>query len=201
MAGMAALPQRLARKIRAHPLGLRRNHPPPGPARAHRPDRQQPRLRKPSPQSSDESECPKRKRRLPSLAYKSSLDPRLRLHLRRSHHPRLSSRAKSSGPCVVPQNSSAAIKWRFNAWAKYPNYQHDEKIGSRMAKAADAAGNSRRSRQIPRRPRRRLHRRQRTRHPAHHRRMPAQQNAATQSAPCPARTTKNSSQIIWELEM
>ena len=31
-----------------------------------------------------------------------------------------------------------AIKWRFNAWAKYPNYQHDEKIGSRMAKAADA---------------------------------------------------------------
>jgi len=32
----------------------------------------------------------------------------------------------------------AAIKWRFNAWAKYPNYQHDEKIGSRMAKAAQA---------------------------------------------------------------
>ncbi|MGH9544146.1 MAG: agmatine deiminase family protein [Terriglobales bacterium] len=31
-----------------------------------------------------------------------------------------------------------AIKWRFNAWAKYPNYQHDEKIGSRMAKAAHA---------------------------------------------------------------
>ena len=30
----------------------------------------------------------------------------------------------------------AAIKWRFNAWAKYSNYQRDEKIGSRMAKAA-----------------------------------------------------------------
>jgi agmatine deiminase len=29
-----------------------------------------------------------------------------------------------------------AIKWRFNAWAKYPNYQHDEKIGSRMGKTA-----------------------------------------------------------------
>jgi agmatine deiminase len=28
-----------------------------------------------------------------------------------------------------------AIKWRFNAWAKYSNYQHDEKIGSLMAKA------------------------------------------------------------------
>jgi agmatine deiminase len=30
------------------------------------------------------------------------------------------------------------VKWRFNAWAKYSNYQHDEKIGSLMAKAADA---------------------------------------------------------------
>ena len=29
-----------------------------------------------------------------------------------------------------------AIKWRFNAWAKYPNYRHDEKIGSLIAKAA-----------------------------------------------------------------
>jgi agmatine deiminase len=31
-----------------------------------------------------------------------------------------------------------AIKWRFNAWAKYPNYRHDEKVGSLMAKAARA---------------------------------------------------------------
>lgn len=31
-----------------------------------------------------------------------------------------------------------AIKWRFNAWAKYPNYRHDDKIGSLMAKAARA---------------------------------------------------------------
>jgi agmatine deiminase len=31
-----------------------------------------------------------------------------------------------------------AIKWRFNAWAKYPNYKHDEKIGSLMAEAAQA---------------------------------------------------------------
>ena len=30
----------------------------------------------------------------------------------------------------------AAIKWRFNAWAKYPNWQHDEKIGSLMARTA-----------------------------------------------------------------
>src|SRR6185437_15593747 len=34
--------------------------------------------------------------------------------------------------------SLAAIKWRFNAWAKYPNWKKDEKIGSRMAKVARA---------------------------------------------------------------
>ena len=32
----------------------------------------------------------------------------------------------------------SAVKWRFNAWAKYSNYQYDEKIGSLMAKTAKA---------------------------------------------------------------
>jgi len=32
----------------------------------------------------------------------------------------------------------AAIKWRFNAWAKYPNWQRDNKIGSLMAKTTGA---------------------------------------------------------------
>jgi agmatine deiminase len=32
----------------------------------------------------------------------------------------------------------AGIKWRFNAWAKYPNWKRDEKIGSLMAQAAGA---------------------------------------------------------------
>jgi agmatine deiminase len=32
----------------------------------------------------------------------------------------------------------AAVKWRFNAWAKYSNWRHDEKIGSLMATAAQA---------------------------------------------------------------
>jgi agmatine deiminase len=32
----------------------------------------------------------------------------------------------------------SAITWRFNAWAKYSNFKNDEKIGSRMAKAAHA---------------------------------------------------------------
>lgn len=39
---------------------------------------------------------------------------------------------------IDPKNALAAIKWRFNAWAKYPNWKKDEKIGSRMANAAHA---------------------------------------------------------------
>jgi agmatine deiminase len=31
-----------------------------------------------------------------------------------------------------------ALKFRFNAWAKYPNWRHDEKIGTLMARAAHA---------------------------------------------------------------
>jgi agmatine deiminase len=45
-------------------------------------------------------------------------------------HPKATSAGRA------PQMS--AIKWRFNAWAKYPNWKHDEKIGSLMARAADA---------------------------------------------------------------
>jgi agmatine deiminase len=44
-------------------------------------------------------------------------------------------------PARQAERSSAplqATKWRFNAWAKYPNYRHDDKIGSLMAKAAGA---------------------------------------------------------------
>jgi len=32
----------------------------------------------------------------------------------------------------------SAVKWRFNAWAKYPNWKRDEKIGSFMAEFASA---------------------------------------------------------------
>ncbi len=38
----------------------------------------------------------------------------------------------------APEARLAAIKWRFNAWSKYSNWQHDDKIGSLMAKAARA---------------------------------------------------------------
>ncbi len=37
-----------------------------------------------------------------------------------------------------PSATLQAVSWRFNAWAKYPNFRHDEKIGSLMAKAAGA---------------------------------------------------------------
>ena len=39
---------------------------------------------------------------------------------------------------LAPAGELAAIKWRFNAWAKYPNWQQDDKVGSQMAKAAGA---------------------------------------------------------------
>jgi agmatine deiminase len=50
----------------------------------------------------------------------------------------VSSRAKSRA-CPEPAEGDpalAAIKWRFNAWSKYPNWKHDEKIGSLIAEAA-----------------------------------------------------------------
>jgi len=46
------------------------------------------------------------------------------------------------GPAALARQSSkmpfAAITWRFNAWAKYPNWKRDQKIGSLMAKAVAA---------------------------------------------------------------
>jgi agmatine deiminase len=41
-------------------------------------------------------------------------------------------------PASAPKANLLAINWRFNAWAKYSNFQHDEKIASLMAKAARA---------------------------------------------------------------
>jgi agmatine deiminase len=44
----------------------------------------------------------------------------------------------SSTARLKPCPSLSGVHWRFNAWAKYPNYQHDQKIGGLMAKAAEA---------------------------------------------------------------
>jgi agmatine deiminase len=45
-----------------------------------------------------------------------------------------------ASPVRVERSSTAltAITWRFNAWAKYSNYQHDAKIGGLMAKEISA---------------------------------------------------------------
>jgi agmatine deiminase len=44
----------------------------------------------------------------------------------------------SSKTGALAPEGLAAIKWRFNAWAMYPNWKHDEKIGSLMATAVGA---------------------------------------------------------------
>jgi agmatine deiminase len=51
------------------------------------------------------------------------------------------SRAAGSGSGAAETTLPAellAVKWRFNAWAKYSNHQHDEQIGNLMATAAGA---------------------------------------------------------------
>ena len=77
-----------------------------------------------------------------------------------------SSGASTPGPSIP---TISTTKRSAAAWPKLP--------ASEEIRAA--------ARQIPRRPRGRLHRRQRPRHPADHRRMPAQQDAATQSRHVP----------------
>ncbi|MGC1438340.1 MAG: agmatine deiminase family protein [Terriglobales bacterium] len=62
------------------------------------------------------------------------LDSRGRLSLRVSK----SEGGIGSGRALAPEANLAAVKWRFNAWAKYSNYQRDEKIGSLMAQTASA---------------------------------------------------------------
>jgi agmatine deiminase len=39
---------------------------------------------------------------------------------------------------TTPSNEILALNFRFNAWAKYTNYRHDEKIGAQMATTAEA---------------------------------------------------------------
>jgi agmatine deiminase len=51
--------------------------------------------------------------------------------------PPLSTRGGTDVPAHTAQ--LAGVKWQFNAWAKYPNWKRDDKIGSLMAKAAGAS--------------------------------------------------------------
>jgi agmatine deiminase len=52
---------------------------------------------------------------------------------------RLSPRVLKVGNPGGSASELLAVTWRFNAWAKYSNYQHDEKIGSLMAETATAS--------------------------------------------------------------
>jgi agmatine deiminase len=47
-------------------------------------------------------------------------------------------RPDSRGRLSPHEHGSLALKFRFNAWAKYTNWRNDEKVGSLMAKAAHA---------------------------------------------------------------
>ncbi len=44
---------------------------------------------------------------------------------------------RDSGCIFVGADGPTAINFRFNAWAKYSNYRHDEKIGGRMSEVAE----------------------------------------------------------------
>jgi agmatine deiminase len=53
-------------------------------------------------------------------------------------HPLGRSPRRLRQPAPLTSGDLAAVNWRFNAWAKYPNWKRDERIGSRMAQAAGA---------------------------------------------------------------
>jgi agmatine deiminase len=63
-----------------------------------------------------------------------------------SSQPALSKRSAPKGAdqkqkemrALPPEGNLLATKFRFNAWAKYSNWRHDEKIGSLMSVAAEA---------------------------------------------------------------
>ena len=45
---------------------------------------------------------------------------------------------RDSGCSFIKGDGLGAVQWRFNAWAKYPDWQRDREIGRRMAQAAGA---------------------------------------------------------------
>ncbi len=106
----------------------------------------------------------------------------------------LSSRAQSRDLALSSAELNA-VTWRFNAWAKYPNYKNDQKIGTKHGRRCKREIAGSHYRENPRRPRRRLHRLERTRHPAHHRRMPAQHHPAAQSGNEEKRLRKSVSRV------
>jgi agmatine deiminase len=62
--------------------------------------------------------------------------PKALRHPSQNPHPSQNQGRMGHPHLSFEKDSLAAIKWRFNAWAKYPNWRHDETIGSLMARAA-----------------------------------------------------------------
>jgi agmatine deiminase len=75
------------------------------------------------------------KRARKTLALSNTLSDNIRFH--RWPTDRVWTR-DSGCTFVTGGDKLSAVKWRFNAWAKYSNWKRDEKIGSLMAKAAGA---------------------------------------------------------------
>jgi agmatine deiminase len=59
-------------------------------------------------------------------------DPSASLRASFSHADKDSRKKRAFAP------EASTLNFRFNAWAKYSNYRHDEKVGSLMAQTADA---------------------------------------------------------------
>ena len=57
---------------------------------------------------------------------------------REGHDFSRADRPRKKAGALAPGGGAIVLKFRFNAWAKYSNWRHDEKIGSLMAKAAHA---------------------------------------------------------------
>ena len=54
---------------------------------------------------------------------------------REGHEFTRADRSQEKGGASASEGAPLALKFRFNAWAKYSNWRHDEKIGSLMAQA------------------------------------------------------------------
>jgi agmatine deiminase len=82
----------------------------------------------------NDAEAEARARRLLERAH--ALSPSVRFH----QWPTDRIWLRDSGCSFVRgETGLRGVNWRFNAWAKYPNWERDAKIGGLMAKAAGAA--------------------------------------------------------------
>ena len=119
-------------------MGLCGNHPPPGSRRTGRTDRQRCRFGEARPQVLDRANALSdnmRFHRWPTNRIWTR-DSGCTFDRAASSFARPDSRGRLSRRVSKPGEHLAAVKWRFNAWAKYSNYQRDEKIGSSMAQTA-----------------------------------------------------------------